>query len=69
MPDNVVQQVRDRLGIVEVISSYIKLEKTGINLRAPCPFHSEKSRLFLFRRPARASNALAVASQAAFLIS
>ena len=46
MTDNAVQQIKERLDIVEVISSYLKLEKTGINLRARCPFHQEKGPSF-----------------------
>lgn len=43
---NVTQQVKDRLGITDVVSSYIKLEKSGKNLKARCPFHNEKSASF-----------------------
>lgn len=49
-----VQKIKERLAIEEVVSSYIKLEKAGANLKAKCPFHNEKTASF-FISPARAS--------------
>ena len=41
-----VQKIKDRLSIVEVISSYLIVEKAGKNYKAKCPFHNEKTPSF-----------------------
>lgn len=45
-PDELVEEVRSRNDIVEVISSYIRLNKRGSNYFGLCPFHNEKTGSF-----------------------
>ncbi len=43
MADQTLQDIKERLNIVDVISSYIPTKKSGANFKAMCPFHNEKS--------------------------
>lgn len=43
---NPKDEIKDRLSIVEVISSYIKVEKSGSQYKARCPFHNERTPSF-----------------------
>ena len=42
-----VSEIRDRSSILEVVSDYVTLKKTGRNHRGLCPFHSEKTPSFM----------------------
>ncbi len=46
MMNSPIQQIKERLTIEEVVSSYIPLIKVGNSLKAKCPFHNEKTPSF-----------------------
>jgi len=46
-PVSTIDEVKDRLDVVEVVSSYLQLNKSGGNYKALCPFHSEKTPSFV----------------------
>ncbi|MES2824113.1 MAG: DNA primase [Pseudomonadota bacterium] len=46
IPQSFIDNMLDRLDIVEVVDSRVKLRKTGKNYSACCPFHDEKTPSF-----------------------
>src|SRR5438445_809087 len=41
------EEIKERLPVLEVVSSYVKLERAGQNYKARCPFQIEKTGLII----------------------
>jgi DNA primase len=46
IPEDIVEAVRQRSDIVEVVSRYVQLKKKGKNHTGFCPFHNERTPSF-----------------------
>lgn len=47
MADGTTEEIKARLNIVELIGTYVRLEKSGTHYKACCPFHQERSPSFM----------------------
>lgn len=45
-PQEFIERVRESTNIVDIISQYVQLRRTGNNFQGLCPFHNEKSGSF-----------------------
>lgn len=46
IPDNIIEDIRSRADIYDVVSEFVPLKKAGKNYKGLCPFHSEKTPSF-----------------------
>ncbi|RAL25878.1 DNA primase [Thermoflavimicrobium daqui] len=46
IPDEVLDQIRTQMDLIDVVSTYVQLKKSGRNYFGLCPFHSEKTPSF-----------------------
>ena len=47
IPDSVIEEIKLKNDIVDVISSYVTLKRAGSNMTGLCPFHNEKTPSFI----------------------
>ena len=64
--DDIIEEVRSRNDIVDVIGQYVHLTKKGSTYFGLCPFHNEKQDHFLFLRINKCTTASAVEPEGMF---
>jgi len=46
IPDHIIEQVRDRSDIVDIVGQYVDLKRAGSGWKGLCPFHEERTPSF-----------------------
>ena len=46
IPDQIVERLRDRVDIVDLVGRYVGLRRSGRSYKGLCPFHDEKTPSF-----------------------
>ena len=47
IPQHLIEQVRDRTDVVEIVGQYVDLKRAGTNYKGLCPFHQERTPSFI----------------------
>jgi DNA primase len=47
IPQHIIEQIRDRSDVVEVVGQYVDLKRAGTNYKGLCPFHQERTPSFV----------------------
>ena len=47
IPQHVIEQVRDRTDVAELVGQYVDLKRAGTNYKGLCPFHQERTPSFI----------------------
>jgi DNA primase len=47
IPQETINEIRERADIAEVVSHYVELRRSGANYKALCPFHEERTPSFM----------------------
>ena len=47
IPQETLDQIQERVDVIELVSAYLPLKRAGRNFRALCPFHHEKTPSFM----------------------
>ncbi len=50
IPEHIIEEIRSRTDIVDIISEYVSLSAAGKNFKGLCPFHEEKTPSFMVSR-------------------